>query len=171
MADDRFQVLIMPHLNAAWNYARYLTRDTDVAEDVVQEAFLRAYRARASCQGDGKAWLMAILRNCWHDWLRTSRRPEDSANPGETVEEETPYSLLERRSDAQHLRSVLANLPEPFRETLVLRELEELSYRAIGEITGVPIGTVMSRLARGRDMLATLMVDGNDWPIKGTINQ
>lgn len=160
-AEERFRTLIAPHLDAAWTYARYLAREDHVAEDVVQEAFLRAFRAGASIQGDGRAWLMTIVRNCWHDWVRTHRPAEELTELEEPIEEETPLSLLERQSDATHVRAVLAMLPEPFRETLVLRELEELSYREIAAITGAPIGTVMSRLARGRDMLAHLML-GDD---------
>lgn len=157
--NDSFRTLILPHLDAAWTYARYLTRDADVAEDVVQEAFLRAFRAQDACRGDGKAWLMTIVRNCWHDWLREHRpREQFPVEAGESVEEETPYTLLERSSEKGHLRAMLDTLPEPFRETLVLRELEELPYRDIAQVTGVPIGTVMSRLARGREMLATLMI-------------
>ena len=157
--NQRFNTLVLPHLDAAWTYARYLARDVEVAEDVVQEAFLRAFRAVESCRGDGKAWLLTIVRRCWHDWLR-ARRPQaaDAAERELGIEEETPHSLLERRQEAFHLRNVLEQLPEPFRETLVLRELEELTYREIADVTGVPIGTVMSRLARGREMLAALML-------------
>lgn len=169
-ADERFHALVLPHLESAWNYARYLSRDAATAEDVVQEAFLRAFQARAECRGDGRAWLMAIVRNCWHDWLRV-HRPERNGSErahAEPVEEETPHSVLERSSDADYLRSVLSALPEPFRETLVLRELEELSYREIAAIAGVPIGTVMSRLARGRDMLATLLLGDGKRAISGS---
>lgn len=157
--DERFHMLILPHLEAAWNYARYLSRDANVAEDLVQDAFLRAFRGQDRCHGDGKAWLMAIVRNCWHDWLREHRRPEEmTATDFEAVDDATEAEL-ERQSEARHLRTLLYSLPEPFRETLVLRELEELSYREIAETTSAPIGTVMSRLARGREMLATLVVD------------
>lgn len=166
--NDAFRFTILPHLDAAWSYARYLTRDADVAEDVVQDAFLRAVRSHATCRGDGKAWLMAIVRNCWHDWLR-EHRPRDGAidESAEPVEAETPHTVLERSSDANHVRALLEALPEPFRETLVLRELEELPYRDIAQVTGVPIGTVMSRLSRGREMLATLVLGAADEESKG----
>jgi RNA polymerase sigma-70 factor (ECF subfamily) len=169
--DERFHSLILPHLDAAWTYARYLTRDPTVAEDVVQEAFLRAWRAQAGCKGDGRAWLMAIVRNCWHDWLH-DRGTQTAASAdlfAESVAEDTPHSLLERQSDAVHLHAMLTNLPEPFREALVLRELEDLSYRDIAEVTGAPIGTVMSRLARGREMLATLVLTEDRPAAKGRI--
>lgn len=155
---ERVRTIILPHIDAAWTYARYLAREDHVAEDLVQEAFARALRAIATCRGDGKSWLLTIVRHCWHDWLRANR-PGCAGVIEEAIDEMTPEVLLQQASEAKHLRGVLAMLPEPFRETLVLRELEELSYREIGVITGVPIGTVMSRLARGRDMLARLLLD------------
>ncbi|HEY6870096.1 MAG TPA: sigma-70 family RNA polymerase sigma factor [Novosphingobium sp.] len=150
--------LVLPHLDAAWTYARYLAREDHVAEDIVQEAFLRAIRAAASCRGNGKSWLMAIVRNCWHDWLKANR-PAGEVVADEPVDDHTPEVLLQQASEVSRLHDVLAMLPEPFRETLVLRELEEMSYREIGAVTGVPLGTVMSRLARGREMLARLLLD------------
>lgn len=155
---ERARALILPHLDAAWTYARYLAREDHVAEDLVQEAFVRALHALATCRGDGKSWLLTIVRHCWHDWLKANR-PGNAGVIEEAIDEITPEVLVQRASEAQYVRSVLAMLPEPFREALVLRELEELSYREIGVITGVPIGTVMSRLARGRDMLARLLLE------------
>lgn len=166
----RFSSLILPHLDAAWKYARYLTRDADQAEDVVQEAFLRAFKAQDSCRGDGKAWLLTIVRNCWHDGLKVHRQPAAAADAWpEPVDDDTPHSLLERQQATVGLRQVLKRLPEPFRETLVLRELEDLGYRDIANVTGVPIGTVMSRLARGREMLAKLVLGDGDDEGKGAI--
>lgn len=159
--NQRFNTLILPHLDAAWTYARYLARDADLAEEVVQEAFLCAVRAQDGCRGDGKAWLLTIVRNCWHDWLKAHRPHDGAAASPEMADENTPHSLLERQQEALNLREMLERLPEPFRETLVLRELEEMTYRQIAEVTGVPIGTVMSRLARGREMLATLVLGGS----------
>lgn len=168
--NQRFNRLILPHLDAAWNYARYLTRDADQAEDVVQEAFLRAFRAQDSCRGDGKAWLLTIVRNCWHDGLKVHRLSTTTTDVWpEPVDDDTPHSLLERQQAAIGVRQVLERLPEPFRETLVLRELEELGYRDIANVTGVPIGTVMSRLARGREMLAKLVLGDSDDTGKGAI--
>jgi len=161
---ERFRSLVLAHLDDVWTYARYLTRDDGIAEDVVQEAFLRAWRGQAGCRGDGRAWLMAILRHCWHDWLAARGRAmtSDVSVPAEPVEEHTPHSLLEAKRAAVELHAVLESLPEPFREALVLREIEELSYRDIAEVTGAPIGTVMSRLARGRAMLAALLLDDDE---------
>ena len=155
---ERYRAAILPHLDAAYGYARYLARDGAAAEDIVQEAFLRAYRAIGNCRGNEKAWLLAIVRNCWHDWARANGRylPVEDAGH-ELADEETPLTRLERASDVAQVRASIEALPEPFREALVLRELEDMAYRDIAEMTGVPIGTVMSRLARAREMLAALL--------------
>jgi RNA polymerase sigma factor (sigma-70 family) len=162
-AADQFRSVILPHLDAAYNFARYLTRDASAAEDVVQEAFMRAFRAFATYQGgSAKAWLLAIVRNCFHDRIKAQgvALPLDYAEDGpEAVSKETPESLLIQKRDIALVRTTVESLPEPFRETLVLRELEELSYKEIATLTAVPIGTVMSRLARARDMLATLLIN------------
>jgi RNA polymerase sigma factor (sigma-70 family) len=160
----RFQRDIVAQLDAAYNFARFLSRDADAAQDIVQEAFLRAYRGFDGYQGgDPRAWIFAIIRNCYHDLLLERRRkarlevetssgPDDEGRAIEHVasEEDDPETALLRRSDAGQVRAVLADLPRPLREILVLREIEGLSYRQIAEIAGLPIGTVMSRLARAR---------------------
>ncbi|MBO9545964.1 sigma-70 family RNA polymerase sigma factor [Caulobacter sp.] len=161
-AKERFQFLVLPHLDAAYGYARFLCREPTAAEDIVQEAFLRAYKAFGSCRGQEKAWLMAIVRNCWRDWATENGRAIPTAEPPknaffEPPDEETPLSLLERKSTVQTMRRCIDALPEPFREALVLRELEGLSYKEIAEATAAPIGTVMSRLARARDMLSAML--------------
>lgn len=154
-----FEKLILPLLPSAYNLARWLTRNDHDAEDVVQEAFLRAHRFFPSFRGgDPRPWLLAIVRNACFSWLRVNRpketgvRLDDVDEPPDarvdSVEEE-----LVRRADAERLRCALAALPAEFREVLVLREFEELSYRAIAEVSGIPIGTVMSRLARARTRL------------------
>lgn len=154
---ERFQLLVLPHLDAAYGYARFLCREPTAAEDIVQEAFLKAYKAYGSCRGQEKAWLLTIVRNCYHDWIAERSRTTLTADPPESPDEETPLSALERKTTVERMRHHIAALPEPFREALVLRELEDLSYKAIAEITAVPIGTVMSRLARAREMLAALV--------------
>lgn len=171
----QFRELVLPHLDSAYNFARYLTRDPDAAEDVVQDAFLRAFRAFPDYRGGApKAWLFAIVRNCF---LNSTRARKNSA--AVLVEEcelsdaqslaltniadlhqDTPEDELIRQRDAAALRTVIENLPEPFRETLVLRELEELSYREIAVLTSAPIGTVMSRLTRARQMLCDMLLPG-----------
>jgi len=158
---ERFRLLVLPHLDAAYSYARYLARDPAAAEDIVQDAFLRAFRAFASCRGNEKAWLLTVVRNCFLDWTRTNRRaPPDIET--ETVDGEHPETILQRRQDAEAVRATVEALPEPFREALVLRELEELPYKDIAALTGAPIGTVMSRLARARAMLATMLLARED---------
>jgi RNA polymerase sigma-70 factor (ECF subfamily) len=162
-AAARLRAMLLPHLDAAYGYARYLTRDDSAAEDVVQEAFLRGLRAIDQCRGNPKAWLLAIVRNCFLDWARANGRHDLSVVP-EGVDPDTPETLFERAAAISDVRRVIECLPEPFRGAIVLRELEELSYREIAEVTGVPIGTVMSRLARARQMLAAMLAD--DAPAK-----
>lgn len=163
---ERFQGSIVPHLDAAYNFARFLSRDADAAQDIVQEAFLRAYRNFESYRGgDPRAWLFAIVRNCCHAWRQQNRQKtrferhmgDDSG--GDTDEgggyqiasdDDTPETATIRASEQQRVRAVIGGLSEPMREILVLRELEDLSYRQIAEIIDAPIGTVMSRLARAR---------------------
>jgi RNA polymerase sigma factor (sigma-70 family) len=161
-AADAFRETMLPHMDAAYTLARYLARDASAAEDIVQNAFLRAFRGFAAFRGDApKAWLMAIVRNCFLDWLKTRRDGEIGgieAGDLHAVDEETPEAILARGREAEMVRASVESLPEPFRETIVLRELEELSYKEIAMITGVPIGTVMSRLARGRQMLCELLL-------------
>lgn len=171
----QFRELILPHLDSAYNFARYLTRDAEAAEDVVQDAFLRAFRAFPDYRGGApKAWLFAIVRNCFLNSIRARKtsaavvvedlsdeRSLALANVAD-LDQDTPEDELIRRREAEALRAVIENLPEPFRETLVLRELEELSYREIAALTSAPIGTVMSRLARARQMLCDMLLPGGD---------
>ncbi|MBW8843132.1 MAG: sigma-70 family RNA polymerase sigma factor [Sphingomonadales bacterium] len=163
---------MLPHLDAAYNLARYLTNDASIAEDVVQESFLRAFRSFETYRGGPpRAWLFAILRNCWRDrvgeQIRRERVVVSDASLSEAqseavaavpAESDTPEESLARAREVDTVRGVIAALPEPFRETLILREMEDMSYREIASVTGVPIGTVMSRLARAREMLAKLLL-------------
>jgi RNA polymerase sigma factor (sigma-70 family) len=159
----RFKQNIVPQLDAAYNFARFLSRDADAAQDIVQEAFLRAYRSFAGYRGgDARAWIFAIVRNCYHSRLmdrrRKSRLEVDAKGKGDSEEvilnissdEDTPEAMLVRKAESQTVRFILNMMPRALREILVLRELEELSYRQIADITALPIGTVMSRLARAR---------------------
>jgi RNA polymerase sigma-70 factor (ECF subfamily) len=153
---DRFRAEVMPHMDAAYRYARYLAGDAAAAEDIVQNAFVRAFRAFAGFHGQApKAWLLAIVRNCCFDWAKANRMPmpEQMAD----VDPETPETILERKANVAIVRETVEHLPEPFREALVLRELEEMSYKDIATLTQVPLGTVMSRLARAREMFAKLL--------------
>jgi RNA polymerase sigma factor (sigma-70 family) len=164
----RFQDTALPHLNAAYNLARWLVRNDQDAQDIVQEAYLRAYRFFDGFRGDtGRAWLLAIVRNTCYTWMEDNRDPSLAAEFDEDCHSmggqgtatrvsealDNPESILARQDDARQLNAVLQALPLEFREVLVLRELEELSYKEIASIMSVPIGTVMSRLARGRKLL------------------
>ncbi|WP_432761499.1 sigma-70 family RNA polymerase sigma factor [Rhizobium calliandrae] len=164
----RFQNTVVPHLDAAYNFARFLSRDADAAQDIVQEAFLRAYRNFDGYRGgEPRAWMFAIVRNCYYVWLSEGRRKArfetamvaSDAKDGDqpyadahdvASEEDSPEAALIRKTESLRVRQVISSLPDLSREVLVLRELENLSYRQIAEITDVPIGTVMSRLARAR---------------------
>jgi RNA polymerase sigma factor (sigma-70 family) len=154
---------MLPHLDAAYGFARVLARDPTLAEDVTQEAYLTAYRAFGGYRGgDPKAWLFAVVRSTFISHTRKGRawtdldEADEVADPGDT-----PEGTLLRQSGDRSVRAAVDALPDPFREAIVLRELEEMSYRDIAEITGVPIGTVMSRLARARRLLAqSLALEG-----------
>jgi RNA polymerase sigma-70 factor (ECF subfamily) len=155
----RFEQAILPHFDAAYNLARWLTREGHDAEDVVQEAYLRAYKFFDRFHGgDGRGWLLAIVRNTCYTWLKHNR-PRELATPLDEDKYAEPYvaaspeNMLVRRENVQMLRQALEKLPPEFREVIVLRELEGLSYKDIAGIAGVPLGTVMSRLARGRKRL------------------
>jgi len=162
---DRFRRLILPHLDGAYSFARFLCRDPSLAEDLVQDAFLRAFRGfRGFRGGDPRAWLFAIVRSSHLTWAERRQEPAvDAEAVLETTPSEalSPEAVLVQQGEVATVRGALESLPEPFRETLVLRELEELSYREIAQATGAPIGTVMSRLARARQMLlAVLPMEG-----------
>ena len=152
----------MPHLDAAFNLARWLIRSDSDAEDVVQEAALKAFRFLDQCRAeDPKGWFLAITRNAAYSWLRNKRPRElvmSIGAEGELAElaadPATPESLTLDGEATRRLEEAIGGLPVPFREVVILREQEELSYKEIAELTGAPIGTVMSRLARGRTLLA-----------------
>lgn len=154
---DQFRRLILPLMDSAYSFARFLCRDASAAEDLVQDAFLRAFRGfRGFRGGEPRAWLFAIVRSSYATWAqrRDEAHPDpDAALQATPSEDPSPEATLVRQGEAETLRSAVMALPEPFRETLMLREFEELSYREIATVTGVPTGTVMSRLARARQML------------------
>ncbi|WP_426535356.1 sigma-70 family RNA polymerase sigma factor [Bradyrhizobium sp. McL0615] len=160
----RFRDAALPYLNDAYTLARYLLRNATDAEDAVQECYLRAFRHFDSYRGPAmKPWLFAILRNvCRAEYARRAHTPtsaiEDAPESAEQTPlwheaEETPEAQLVRRWDSDTIRRLVAALAEPFRETFVLREIQNLSYREIAKVAEVPVGTVMSRLARARAML------------------
>jgi RNA polymerase sigma-70 factor (ECF subfamily) len=155
----RFQAQVLSHLDAAYNLARWLLRSEHDAQDVVQEACLRAYRSFDQLRGDdGRCWLLAIVRNACRTWLDRNRRgapqplPDDDLGVPPDVNGDPQRQML-RRASGEAVRAAIDELPEEFREVIVLRELEGLSYKQIAAVAGVPVGTVMSRLARARGRL------------------
>ena len=156
---QNFEEAALPHLGAAYNLARWLTHDATDAEDVVQEAYLRAFRHFGSFHGsDGRPWLLAIVRNTCYTWMQHNRSPQLTVHLDDQLQEIeskalNPEALLLQSADSQMVRQALEELPVEFREVVVLRELEGLSYKQIAEVAEIPIGTVMSRLARARKRL------------------
>ena len=155
----RFEETIMPHLDAAYNLARWLTRNEHDAQDVVQDAFLRAFKFFGVFRGgNSRSWLLSIVRNTTYTWLQKNRKLELVTVSDEEIHEiedtsSNPEVLLLKNSDRQEMMRAVEQLPVEFREALILRELEGLSYKEIAEMADVPIGTVMSRLARARKLL------------------
>jgi RNA polymerase sigma factor (sigma-70 family) len=158
-----FEQVVLPHLDAAYNLARWLTRSDADAEDVVQEACVRALRFFGGFRGDdARRWLLAIVRNSSYDFLRRHRPQELTDAFDEEIhtaaeEMQTPEALLLRRADRAMVRQALEALPLAWREVIILRELEGLSYKQIADVAGIKIGTVMSRLARARAQLQRLL--------------
>ncbi|MBV9529758.1 MAG: sigma-70 family RNA polymerase sigma factor [Bradyrhizobium sp.] len=171
----RFRELTLPHLDDVYTLARYLLRDASDAEDAVQECYLRALKHFDSYRGPAiKPWLFAILRNvCRAEFARRAASPitstEDAADatgqaPIWHEAQETPEAQMLRERDATTIRELIDALTEPFRETLVLREINNLSYREIADTVGAPVGTVMSRLARARAMLRSAWMAQQELP-------
>jgi RNA polymerase sigma-70 factor (ECF subfamily) len=164
----RFERVIVPHLDAAYNLARWLTGKDHDAEDIVQEAYLRAFQFFGSFHGaDGRAWLLAIVRNTSYTWLEKNRARQpaasfDDAEHSAAVPIATPEKILTRKEDQKMLRQALEKLPAEFREVIVLRELEGLTYQQIAAIATIPLGTVMSRLARARQRLEESLASLNE---------
>ncbi len=163
----RFEQVVLPHLDAAYNLARWLTRDEQNAQDVVQEAYLRAYQFFDSFHGDNaRPWLLTIVRNTYYTWLKQrhdaalhtvfdeAMHSLDETGPsfGEPFAGD-PERILTQHDDRRLITHALEKLPVEFREVLILRELEDLSYKEIARMVDIPVGTVMSRLARGRKLL------------------
>ena len=154
-----FNQAVLPHLDAAYNLARWLTRNDQDARDVVQEAYLRAFRFFDGYRGgDGKAWLLEIVRNTFHTWHRRQARGAGSVPFDEAAHSKEPAAagaeeVIAGQEQMAILQGCIEALPTEFREVLVLRELEEMSYREITDVTGLAIGTVMSRLSRARKRL------------------
>ncbi len=165
---QRFERLVLPHMNSAFNVARWLTHNDQDAQDVVQEAYLRAFRFFGGFRGeDARAWLLSIVRNTFYTWYQENRGHaaettmfEEDMHSLETStadHDDSPDAMLMRSQSQKRVHKALQGLRLEYREVVVLRELEDLSYKEIATIVGIPIGTVMSRLGRGRQQLAALL--------------
>lgn len=157
----RFEQLVLPHVDAAVNLARWLLRNPQDAEDVAQEAVLRAYRFFSGFRGgDARAWLLQIVRNSCYTWLEKRMPSELVTEFNEELHQvplPNPETIAVQASDRAQLKAALESLPVRAREVVVLRELEGCSYKEISEVTGIPIGTVMSTLSRAREKLARIL--------------
>ena len=162
---ERFEQLIMPHLDAAYNLARWLTRNEHDARDIVQDAFLRAFKFFDGFHGtNSRSWLLSIVRNTTYTWLKKNRKNEVASEfdeeihgPDDIISETVAPPL--QQAEREMVRKAMEDLPVEFREVTILRELEGMSYKEIAEIAQIPVGTVMSRLARARKQLQSLLSD------------
>jgi RNA polymerase sigma-70 factor, ECF subfamily len=153
-----FEEAVLPHLDAAYNLARWLVRNTHDAEDIVQEAYLRAFKFFGGYRGgDARAWVLKIVRNTSYSFLQKNRLVDLAEEFDETIHtastEQSGEATLLQSADSRMLHESLDELPPTFREVIVLRELEGMSYKEIAEVTGIPVGTVMSSLSRARERL------------------
>jgi RNA polymerase sigma factor (sigma-70 family) len=173
----RFEAQVMPHLDAAYRFARWLARSPADADDLVQDAVLRAYRGFDALRGsDIKSWLLTIVRNCHASAHRQQQRRATVSLPEEGAQEDgyamvattpDPESASIARDEERNFENLLSGLSQEHREVLALRELEEMSYREIATVTGLPIGTVMSRLARARSALKELWLKSAEGELSG----
>ena len=165
MPSHSFEASVLPHLDAAFNYARWLTRNDADAEDLVQDASIRAWRFVAALRNEtARAWFLTLVRNTWYD--RYGRTPAaatiafDERRDDRSDGTLDPEARVMQREASDRVQEAIASLPVDFREVIVLREIEDLSYTEIAAVVGIPIGTVMSRLARARDRLQALLAPG-----------
>jgi RNA polymerase sigma-70 factor, ECF subfamily len=162
---SHFEQAILPHMDAAYNLARWLARNEQDAQDVVQEAYLRAFRFFDGYRGgSSRAWLLKIVRNTFYTWAQKNRmqqllEPFDEKIHAVETDDTNPETALVKKADSQLVRQAMEDLPIEFREALVMRELEGMSYKEIADIAGIPLGTVMSRLARGRKELQKRLME------------
>lgn len=172
-----FEAAVLPHLDAAYNFARWLTRNDQDAEDIVQAAFVRAFRFFDGFRGDdARSWLLTIVRNVYYSSLRDSRHENEAESFDEMLHSEralmpddgpyhvgsNPEAMLQTAYTRRAVTRALEKLPGSFREVIVLKEIEDLSYKEIADIAGIPIGTVMSRLSRGRKLLIAWLEEHAD---------
>ena len=158
-----FEEVVLPHLDAAFNYARWLTKNDADAEDVVQDACVRALRFFSSLRNDdARAWLLTIVRNTWYGRFSRTKGAILIATDDEVTDDRAddcldPEALALQRQTVENVQRAVNELPADFREVIVLREIEGLSYKEIAAVAGIPIGTVMSRLARARERLLAIL--------------
>ena len=168
---ERFEQAVLPHLGAAYNLARWLTRDDHDAEDLVQAAYLRALRFfGGASMANNRAWLLTIVRNTCYTWLEQKRARGTATSFDEEIhgagsDATDAETLLLRNDQKQSVRRAVEGLPPELREVIVLRELEGLTYKEIAAIAEIPQGTVMSRLARARERLRQRLGDSGDWEL------
>ena len=161
----RFEAAVLPHLDAAYNLARWMTRNSADAEDVAQEAMLRAFRFFDGFRGDdGRVWLLTIVRNTYLTWIRRQMPEQNSAEFDERQHTDiesvlTPESAALRQATAEQVRRAIETLPAEYREVILMRELEQMSYKEIATVTQAPLGTVMSRISRARSMLRRFIAE------------
>jgi RNA polymerase sigma-70 factor (ECF subfamily) len=161
-----FEALVLPHLDAAYNLARWMARNSSDGEDVAQEAMLRAFRFFDTFRGeDARVWLLTIVRNTYLTWIRRELPRQNSAEFDERMHTDLEFSLTPetevlRQATAEQVRRAIESLPAEYREVILMREIEQLSYKEIAAVTKSPLGTVMSRISRARSMLRHLI--GND---------
>lgn len=161
----RFDEAVAPLLSASYNYARWLVRNAEDAEDVVQEACLRAFQGFDRFRGENlRPWFFTIVRNTCYTWLKKNRPKEPFLSFYETIdtvgsEEHNPQTVVLQKVDRESLKNGIESLPNEYREVFILRELEDLSYKEIATVAGVPMGTVMSRLARARGILQKYLIE------------
>ena len=159
----RFETVVLPHLDAAFNLARWMTRNKDDGEDVAQEAMLRAFRFIDTFRGeDGRVWLLTIVRNTYLTWIRRQVPRQSVDEFDERLHSDietalTPESEALCQATAAQVRRAIEALPSEYREVIIMRELEQMSYKEIATITQAPLGTVMSRISRGRSILRQLI--------------
>lgn len=162
-ANDPFEQTVLPHLDAAYNLARWLTGSDRDAEDVVQDACVRALKFFSGFRGgNARSWFLTIVRHTTWTWLRRERGAREEVEFDEELHggadlSTNPVTVLMRQAEVESVRRAIETLPPEFREVLILRELEDCAYKEIADIAGIPVGTVMSRLARARGMLHTAL--------------
>ncbi|HWC17261.1 MAG TPA: sigma-70 family RNA polymerase sigma factor [Terriglobales bacterium] len=168
----RFQAMVLPYLESAYNLARWMTRNASDAEDIAQEAMLRAFRFLDGFRGeDARVWVLTIVRNTYLSWVQRQMPRQSSTEFDESLHTDieatlTPESHLLRQANVEQVRRAIEQLPPEYREVILMRELEQMSYKEIAAVIQCPLGTVMSRLSRARSMLRQLIAGGSRMEVR-----